>query len=79
MTVKSRRCAVDWFADRMEETLRRHDEKKGYNGWLSSDRTLDGLKNKLIEEVSEVIAELSFPEKDPHKVIRECAMLGTSR
>lgn len=63
------RDPVYQFAMDMESTLRKHDSRKGFDGWV--DESLDYLMDKLEEEVGEVRARLNEPIKDPTGIRNE--------
>lgn len=75
MTVKLR-DSVQWFAEIMEEVLRKHDSNRGVKGWIYA---LDDWENewyfkRLKEEVEELtsIQEGSILARD-HQLISEAA------
>ena len=62
---------VQWFAERMEERLKRHDEDLGERGWLECG--LEDLFNGLRDEVEELDWALHVGKWDAEDVIYEAA------
>lgn len=68
------RESVKWFAGIMEQTLQKHDDKKGSDGWLNDD--IYGLFGRLREEsdeIEELIIHYDYEKDESLKLIKECA------
>lgn len=61
---------VSWFAEKMEETLQKHDERKGVDGWKGDDPR--DLSIRILEEAAELINQILLNPNDPI-VIRHSA------
>jgi len=65
---------IKWFANQMEQSLQKHDEERGSDGWLNED--VSWLFERLEQEVKELSALIykynhSFLEVAP--IIKECS------
>jgi len=54
----------------MEKTLRKHDAKKGVDGWKNED--MEWLYDRLREEALELEVALFSGKEDPTDIIKEC-------
>ena len=68
------RESVKWFAEIMEQTLQKHDEARGSDGWLNAD--VDWLFERLQQEASELeekIIKYDYIKSEALPIIKECA------
>ena len=68
------RESVKWFAGIMEQTLQKHDENKGSDGWLSCDvlSMFEDLK-KEVDELEKLIIKYDYVKSEELLIIKECA------
>jgi len=66
------RESVKWFAGIMEQTLQKHDKKKGSDGWLNDNSLslLDRLKQETAELEDILIV---WDSKYSSEIVKECA------
>lgn len=56
------RRAIVQFAEAMEQKLRKHDEKRGVEGWLNPEMTTGYLYKRLIQELNEYDSSGDYKE-----------------
>ena len=66
------RQSVKWFAEIMEQKLKKYDAVRGSDGWLNDTQL--SLFDRLEEEVKELKKELlKWDSESSLKTIQECA------